>query len=453
MMSFVLTGQYDNRNAAAWIGAVALLLVHALPVNSVNAEGTVRPPRASSQPASAIHDPVAAGDLPQYIFFNLAPTTRVGWRQDRPETFSVESFQQINETLGTRGSDKLRVGVSYPFSILETKPPQLARSLRQMLKSARATDTPVLITLDGQNWWEKRPDLWNWWDPGLAGYDPGNRFNVEWTGWGPEHAVKIGWRNWGSQIRVRPAPNLSSPRFLAEHWKAYDALVPILVRWQRSLPADKRYLFGGLKLGWEASINVNAYYHEDGNRIFERSPDDPSGDPKEHDPRKGWTFGLPALGYAAVSTAKVKVSGTLTKEDIETVVHRYLEALSREAHRRGMPVDMIFTHQGGTYAPWDKHLSFKPAINAYSIPGYSFYSHDPADCGSLAADLTAAGREQWAASEWWRGAADKAGWIASFEATLGFRKCRFVCVYNWGSFIQQPGALAAVREIALAARN
>jgi len=400
-------------------------------------------------------DPVAAGELPQYIFFNKSPTAGgpMAWRQDRPESFTPASCREIVDTIGTRGNERLRIGVHFPFSILETNPGTLAKSIRQLLAAADAADVPVLITLDGQNWWESRSDLWNWWDPDTPGFDPRNRLNVEWTGWGPRHAVKIGWRNWGKQMRVRPAPNIASPRFLAEHWKAYDVLVPLIASWYRRLPPDRKYLFGGLKVGWEASINVNAYYHRDGNRIFEQSPKDPSRDPTAHNAKHGWTFGVAPLGYAAVSTAGIKRSGQLAKEDIEGVVHAYLERLSREARRRGIPRHMIFTHQGGTYAPWDKHLSFKPAINAWAIPGWSFYSHDPAACGSLAADLQAAGRRQWAASEWWRGAADQTGWRERFEATLTFKRCRLVCVYNWGPFRQPAPAHAAIRDLVSSKRS
>ncbi len=404
---------------------------------------------ANSQPTAEPTDPVAAGELPQYIFFNKAPgpATPPRWNQAHPESFSVASCREIVETIGTRGDDHLRIGVSFVFSILETEPALLARSVEALLASAEAADVPVLITLDGQNWWQSRSDLWNWWDSTLPGYDPKNRHNVEWTGWGPEHAVKIGWRNWGSQIRVRPAPNLASPSFLAEHWRAYDVLVPIIVRWYRRLPPDREYLFGGLKLGWEASINVNAYYYPDGNRIFEQYPDDTSHDPTERNLKQGWAFGQQPLGYAAVWTAGIKRSGELSKEDLEAVVHRYLDQLCRQAHRRGMPRHLIFTHQGGTYAPWKKHLSFRPAMNAYSIPGWSFYSHDPPACGSLASDLDDAGRRQWAAAEWWRGAADTNGWIERFRASLRFKRCRFVCVYNWEAFVKEPAAHAAVGEI------
>ncbi len=391
------------------------------------------------------------GDVPQYIFFNKAATAAgpMTWSQANPASFTPESCEDIVETIGTRGNDCLRIGVNFSFSILETNVSTLASSLEHLLAAALAADVPVLVTLDGQNWWESRADLWNWWDPGLPGFDPDNSYNVEWTGWGPEYAVKIGWRNWGSQIRVRPAPNLASPTLLAEYWDRYDVLVPIIRDWYRALPATRKYLFGGLKLGWEASINVNAYYHLNGNYYLEQWPHDPSHDPSGslHDMQQGWTWGLPALGYAAVATSGIKQSGELTKDDIEQVVQQYLERLSEAAYRRGIPQHVIFTHQGGTYAPWDGHLSFNPAMNAYSIPGWSFYSHDPADCGSLTSDLESAGREQWAASEWWRGATTQYGWRERFEASLNFKHCRLVCVYNWEPFKELPAAHAAIRDL------
>ncbi len=368
-------------------------------------------------------------------------------RQSHAEDFTPALLEDIVRTLGTRGNRRLRIGASFILSILETPPETLAKSLRRMLASAEAADVPILITLDGQNWWQSRGDLWNWWDANLPGYDPANRANVEWTGWGPQHAVKIGWRNWGRQFRVRPAPNIASPRFLAEHWKAYDALVPIIADWYRALPPDRRYLFGGVKVGWEASINVNAFYFRDGNRIFDESPDDASKDPQQHDPKDGWTFGHPPLGFAAVSTAGIKNSGELTKADIEIVVHQYLARMAAEVRRRGIPPHLIFTHQGGTYAPWERHLSFKPAINEDSIPGWSFYSHDPPDCGSLAADLESAGRRQWAACEWWRGGGSAGEWREKFERSLRFKDCRFVCVYNWPDVQKLPFAATAIGEL------
>lgn len=397
------------------------------------------------------HDPVAAGELPRYVFFNKIPG--LDWRQGDPRRFTVESMREIPEKIGTPGDERLRVGVCFIFSLLESDTATLQRSIAAMLETARKAEVPVMVNLDGQNWWQTRPDLWNWWDPSLPGFDPANRTNVEWTDWGPEHAIKISWRNWGRQIRIRPAQNIFAPRVQKEVRAKLAACVPVIARWYRELPADKRYLFGGVKVGWEASINVNAYYYPDGNRIFETNPNEAAKDPDDRDPAKGFTFGSACLGYAAATSSGLTKKGELTIADHEAMIHRYLAELANLARSKGVPAHLVFTHQGGTYAPWDKHLSFKPAITPDSIPGWSFYSHDPQDCGSLATDLEAAGREQWAAIEWWRGGSNAEEWRQRFERTFAFKQCRLIAVYNWEPFSKTPEALTAVRELIVRAKR
>lgn len=404
---------------------------------------------ARSVQGETLQDPPGSEALPQYIFFSKGklPGDPHPWDQHRPETFTAESLEEVVATVGTRGNDRIRIGALYNFSILEGETTVLARSIERLQAAAEAADVPVFFVLDGQNWWQTREDLWNWWDPSLKGYDPANRMNVEWTDWGMEHAIKISWRNWGRQIRVRPAQNIFAPRVLAEYRNRYDVCVPIIARWYRSLPAERRWLFGGVKVGWEASTNVNAYYYPNGNTLFERYPDDPSHDPQERDKAQGWTFGLPPLGHAAATCSGVKESGTLTKEDTEEVIRRYLALLAKEVRRRGIPPHLIFTHQGGNYAPWEKHLSFSPAMNENSIPGWSIYSHDPQECGTLAGEMEAAGRQQWGAVEWWRGGATAEDWRERFTRTLEFKQCRLIGVYNWPPFRKDEAALAGLRGV------
>lgn len=382
------------------------------------------PGRGGAQPVP-LHEG-RGGARPQYIFFHITAA-----RRTNPKQITADLLASIPETLGTRGNRKLMVGAAFSFSVLEQTGAELAEVLQRLFDASEEAQVPVFPCLDGQNWWESRPDLWNWWDPGRPGYNPENRANVEWFGWGPEYAVKIGWRNWGRQIRVAPAPNIESPAVLAEHDRAFRELVPLLARWHRSLAADRKYLFGGFKVGWEASINVNAYYYPGGNEIFDRSPTDASGDPNDHKSAHGWTFRHQPIGFNAAFTAGVKRSGELTKDDIEAVVRRYLERLARTANECGIPKELIFTHQGGTYAPWDRHLTFRAAINDFSVPGWSFYSHDPPECGSMASDMESAKREEWGAVEWLRRGPDAAAWRSHFERTLGFKKCRLISVYNW----------------------
>jgi hypothetical protein len=389
-----------------------------------------------------------ADSPPRYIFFTITPDSV--WNQNHPESFTRAVFDQVTQTLHAPENSKLRIGVSFIFNTLESPTNILARSLSRLLACSEQAGVPVLVTLDGQNWWQNRSDLWNWWDPKRPGYNPSNVFNVEWTGWSPTQAVKIGWRDWGCPVRVAPAPNLASPKVLGEQLAALRVLVPILQEWRNRLPESRRWLFGGLKLGWEAGIGDNAYYYPEGNRYLEQWPNDSSHDPNWRlDRAKGLSSGVRQLGYAAVWTDGLKRQGELTPEDLGLVTARYLEALCRVAHEAGIPSDKVFTHQGGTAAPWDQHLPFWAAFNCFSTPGWSFYGLDPRAAGPLDAELQKAGRKSWAACEWWWGGRTAAEWEDHFRRTLSFQDCRFICVYNWNqrAFETQAAGQEAVRAL------
>jgi len=392
--------------------------------------------------------PLMAKDAPRYLFFNIAPAT--AWNQHYPETFSRAMFDEVARTLRAPENPQLRVGVSFVFNTLESPTNVLDQSLRRLLAGSEESGVPVLITLDGQNWWQNRPDLWNWWDPNLPGYNPSNVFNVEWTGWSPTQAVKVCWRNWGRQHRVAPAPNLASPTVVAAHLQGLRALLPIIAEWQRHLPPERKWLFGGVKLGWEAGIGYNAYYYPDGNHYYEQWPHDSSHDPTiSLVPAKGLSGGVCQLGSAAVKSAGIKDHGDLTREDIAKVTHDYLERLCQVAHDFGLPREAVFTHQGGTYAPWEKHLPFWPAFNRWSSPGWSFYNGGPREAGPLDAEMKSAGQQRWAAAEWWWGGATASEWEDHFRRTLSFQDCRFICVYNWnlGMFEDAAPGQEAIRKL------
>src|SRR3546814_11231490 len=120
---------------------------------------------------------------------------------------------------------------------------------------------PIVLEMEGINYWQARPDLWNWGMADKPGYDPENRKNVEWSSWSPEDAVKVGWRNWGSQHRVLPMPNLSSPEYLEACYTELNHLIPIILDWWQQLPAHKKHLLFGIQLGVEISIGANNCYY------------------------------------------------------------------------------------------------------------------------------------------------------------------------------------------------
>jgi hypothetical protein len=212
---------------------------------------------------------------------------------------AASDFKDIKKRFEGVEDSRIKVGVSSYFSCFEEDLSAIEQKLSTFLQAAEKSDLPVLIKLDTEQWWNNRPDLWNWWDPNRPGYNPENCRNVEWTGWGCEYAMKIAWRNWGRQIRVAPPPNLMSPDYRKAVHEAMDRLLPIVMNWQTSLPENKKNLFVGLMVGWETSIGYNAYYYPNGNDYF--------GKPEADDPKKGFTRedvlrrGLVQTGYAALT--------------------------------------------------------------------------------------------------------------------------------------------------------
>ena len=385
-------------------------------------------------------------EAPRYVFINKAPG--IEWDAGHPDSFTRDGFDEIRDAINPSGNPHLQLGVSFVFDFLRYDLDLVAQSLQRFLELSLKTNMPVLVNLDGMNWWGHRPDLWNWWDPDAPGYDPDNRHNVEWYDWGPEHAVRIGWRNWGHQIRVLPMMNMASPAVVKAHQEALRRLLPLVAEWWQALPENKKWLLGGVKLGHEVSIGVNAYYYPQGNALA----DMPATQDPDHglDFSQGWHGGLQPLGYAAATTLGLKDSGELARDDIAKIIHGYLAMLAKEAHRAGLPREIVFTHQGGNYAPWEKTMPWWPAFNEWSAPGWSFYFTDPADADGLGAALDKHGTGRWAAVEWWWHGENAAGWRDHFERTLSFRDCRFVVVYNWNcglSLKQHPDGIDALNAM------
>ena len=223
----------------------------------------------------------------------------------------------------TRGD----IGVAGIFSYFAAPPAQVEGDLKKFLRLAEQYEIPIVVQLDGKAWWDARPDLWNWWDASRPGFNPSNRFNVEWSGWQPTDAMRIAWRNWGSITRVLPPPNLMSPAYRAAWRKEMQRLVPVVVAWQKNLPADKRWLLIGVKVGWESSIGVNAWYYPDGNKLADlpHSSDPTNNVQAKFTPARG----VAQIGYASVKTAGLRREGEITEADLAEIVRRHLEDMCR----------------------------------------------------------------------------------------------------------------------------
>ena len=112
---------------------------------------------------------------PRYIFVNNAPG--IVWDQNRPESITRAMFDDIRDTVRAPENPQLRLGVSFVWSVLQSPPETTAAGVRRFLALSEETGMPVLVNFDVCNWWEQRPDLWNWWDSAKPGYDRKNTEN------------------------------------------------------------------------------------------------------------------------------------------------------------------------------------------------------------------------------------------------------------------------------------
>lgn len=370
----------------------------------------------------------------QYVVLNIIPG----------ETYRT-IFEQVTRATEGRTSGQIGVGIAGIFSYLNQPRDQTGRDLGEFLSLSEEFNVPVVVQLDGEQWWQGRPDLWNWWDPKRPGYDSSNRENVEWYGWGPDSAMKIAWRNWGRQIRVLPPPNFMSARYRAACHDEMRVFVPQVLQWWGELPEEKKHLLIGIKLGWESAIGVNSFYLPDGNALLDR--------PEEKDPQvelKGEVLpdrGVIAIGYAAVTTAGLAESGPLKEADLAAIVTRHLEDLCGLAAALGVPREKLFTHVGG----WkEEELLYDAALNRYTCPGWSFYRHaaDASKDKGVERVLERSDAPYWAAVEWMLmndSSADD--WQSALTRTLVIPKCRYVCIYNWSGIRDNKGAVEGIRKV------
>jgi hypothetical protein len=384
----------------------------------------------------------------QFILLNR----KLPWRGGEPQPVTREELMEVKTALPPVPDAGVRIGVGYIFSYLRSMNDEvLLASLRSLLRHAEETDTPILVQLDGEQWWDARPDLWNWWDPSLPGFDPANRKNVEWFGWTEDDALKIAWRNWGRQLRVRPPPNLMSPAYRNVCHEKMEVFIPVVMAWWKQLPAEKKDLLVGIKVGWESSIGVNAWHYPNGNDLLDQ--------PESEDPRTGLDAnsvpdrGVTTVGYAAVKTAGIRNQGQITEADLAAVVQRHLDDLSHQASRLGVPREKLFTHGVG----WKEgELLYDTAVNQYSCPGWSFYKHarNPRQDMGVQRALARSTAPSWAATEWlYQGPREVGSWRAALEATLDDKRCRYLCIYNWEGIRENPVALEAIRQTVAASKT
>lgn len=323
-----------------------------------------------------------APESPRYLFLNCSDGT--GSTVEAVMEYAKERFGAINRTA------PLKVGVAVIYSADSLYSPNqpsaplrewgrdekaLLGRLNRHLELARSLAVPILIQVDIER--SVSLDLVNWHDASLPGYNAENLANVEWFDWqkaaGKEadYAPKLTWRNWGAQIPVPPSPNLMSPVFRARAKALINPLIDALLSWEKSLPSDQKYLFGGWRVGWETSLNNSELYYPGTNAAYASILKNPlSTNP---DIAKIVAGKFQYLGHNGLRSAGLfsETDGALTdsagslKPVVEDKMNRllgmYLTEFSKYAVDRGIPRDKIFLHSLRSFP--------ELLVNPYANPG------------------------------------------------------------------------------------
>lgn len=412
---------------------------------------------------------------PQYIVINFsdsfhyldwsAPEEK--WQKEiKPQ--AIKRLRNIKAIL-TTGTTKdrqlawstLLEYTNYPLDDISDNSPYIIR-LKRIMELAETEDFPVFIPLNGIQWWDELPELWNWWDfdgnqtPGctndnykncgfkklqnpeyrkrfIKGYNPENKWNVDWSDW--QTPMKFAVRNWGNgDFLVAPSANIANHQrtplsFSKLQKNRFEALVKTisatLERWEKE---KKQYLFAGLSIGTEVTLNTallpgDAEFKPYGYRAIQDS---------------FCPFTIPTCG--------VEKSWTLAELNSmrEKIIFQYFNELTRLTSNYHLPRQRVYTHVWSEADPGE--LKYTNALGAsityFSRPGLSLYGKatHPLDFSLLSQTLENNGWATWAAPEFAPLVRDELNWQTALNNTLNnsLSSAKLIDIYNETEILKTP---------------
>ena len=411
---------------------------------------------------------------PQYVVINFSDTFHfLNWTAPEKEwqlevkPKAIERLRRIKSLL-TVGTEKRKLAwstlmeyMNYPMDVPTDNSPYIVR-MKRILELAETEDLPVFVPLNGVQWWDELPELWNWWDkdgnqtPGctnddykncsfkklqdpeyrkrfIAGYNPNNKWNVDWENWTtPE---KFGIRNWGGgDIFVAPSPNLALQNnttltFRSVQKARYDKLLKMIYEQVSNWNQNKKgYLFAGLSIGTEITLNGALIPGDENFKPFGyRAIQDKF---------------CPTTNPECGSTQQWSTSEITTKR--EAVIHEYVQDFAYDAFIIGFPKQQVYSHVWSEAEPGE--LRYMNAIGAsityFSQPGMSIYGKalNPLSLSILSSTLEKNGYPAWAAPEFAPLTRDTSNWHTALQNTLDNSKdpAHLIDIYNETDILNTP---------------
>jgi len=324
------------------------------------------------RPASPANSTVpAASDRPKYLIFWSEP----------------EKAGELAERVGMKGDGKTRLlGFGLPNATYELEA-QLPNRIRSAFAAAREHGLAVMLHFDFHLAWKSRPDLWNWFDPQKPGYDPDNKYNVEWHGWdGPPNKVR--YLNHGVLERQPPNMCFTSKRTRAEVTRIVSRVIgPVLREEMAKLQAEgKEALFAGVLVGLEPGIDDYSQPEPERTKMMQED-------------------GVPAgpLGYRALLDRGFTANHPPDdfRQALANIVQEAVAFWCRQFVEAGIPAEKLYPHVAAPAPIEVMNAPIRTAFNQYSRPGWTTYAVEVLGQGfkPLYDELEQHGNPPWAGVE------------------------------------------------------
>ena len=312
-----------------------------------------------------------ANDIEYLIFWpGLPGATR--------ETLGVDDFAAKLGTTGDGTTRQLGFGTGIPVWARDES--NIVQEIRQGFDTAKRTNVAVHFNVDDHVGWDKRPDLWNWYDPARRGYNPDNRKNVEWYDWEGTANKR---RYFSPEGTPSQSPHMcyNSAAIEKEIGRIISKVVGPALRKEidKLKQQNKEYLFAGITVGAEAGF-------DDYSVITKLSQIPPNADPMQMQIAKMLMQAAKMmdedkapysrLGYCSLTNAGY--SKTDPPADINhalaDVNQKFIEFWDKQFFDAGIPCSRIYTHVAASPPQDDSNNAPIPIVfNPYARPGWTTY--------------------------------------------------------------------------------
>ncbi|MDQ6869390.1 MAG: hypothetical protein M3178_13770 [Pseudomonadota bacterium] len=294
------------------------------------------------------------------------------------ETLGVDDFATKLGTTGDGTTRQLGFGTGIPVWARDES--NIVQEIRQGFDTAKRTNVAVHFHVDDHIGWDKRPDLWNWYNPAKRGYNPDNRKNVEWYDWEGTANKR---RYFSPEGTPSQSPHMcyNSEAIEKEIGRIVAKVVGPALRKEigKLKQQDKEYLFAGITVGAEAGF-------DDYSVIPELSQIPRNGDPMQMQVAKMLMQAATMidedeaphsrLGYCSLTNAGY--SNTNPPADINqalaNVNQKFIEFWDKQFFDAGIPCSRIYTHVAASPPQDDNNNApIRIVFNPYARPGWTTY--------------------------------------------------------------------------------